>query len=237
MSAQQSTARAKGPIVYRDMDQAELDAAYDQDAYAPSYGIGYRIDARGWRVAEAPGPAGDGARWVGLGDSVLFGQGIFGLFLYFIISFISLEFDRNLGRCVEFLLEQVGHPGQTTGDVTGLGRLLRDTREHVADLDVIDDFPMLWTWFEEDRILSERLGQPRLHTDTDGYFKYRYLWHLLIERICLEYHKRLRDDPSYHEHTTTVVEFSRGDEHGGYAEAFPYLAEDLLRRAAAGGAA
>jgi hypothetical protein len=103
---------------------------------------------------------------------------------------------------------------------------------HIADLDVIDDFPMLWTWFEEDRILSEQLGQPRLHTDADGYFKYRYLWDLLIERISLEYHKKVRDDPNYHEYSTTVVEFSRGEEHGGYAKAFPHLSDDLLRRAA-----
>jgi hypothetical protein len=109
---------------------------------------------------------------------------------------------------------------------------VRRSKFHIADLDVIDDFPMLWTWFEEDHILSEQLGQPRLYTDADGYFKHRYLWHLLIERIGLEYHKRLRDDPIYHDHTTTLVEFSRGDEHGGYAGAVPRLADDLLRRAA-----
>jgi hypothetical protein len=109
---------------------------------------------------------------------------------------------------------------------------VRRSKFHIADLDVIDDFPMLWTWFEEDHILSERLGQPRLHTDANGYFKHRYLWHLLIERIGLEYHKRLRDDPIYHDHTSTLVEFSRGDEHGGYAEAVSCLTDDLLRRAA-----
>jgi hypothetical protein len=109
---------------------------------------------------------------------------------------------------------------------------VRRRRFHVADLDVLDDFPMLWTWFEEDHILSERLGQPRLHTGADGYFRYPYLWHLLIERLSLEYGKQLRDDPAFHGHTTTIVEFSRGSEHGGYAEAFPHLAKDLLRRAA-----
>jgi hypothetical protein len=108
----------------------------------------------------------------------------------------------------------------------------RRRRFHVGDLDVLDDFPMLWTWFEEDHILSKRLGRPRLHTDAEGYFKHEYLWHLLIERLRLEYHKRLRDDPAYHEHTTSLVEFSRGEEHGGYAAAFPHLADDLLSRAA-----
>jgi hypothetical protein len=103
-------------------------------------------------------------------------------------------------------------------------------RYHVGEMDVIDDFPMLWTWFEEDAILSKVLDRPRLHTDNQGYFKYQYLWNLLIERIGLEYHKRLRDDPRYHDHTTTIVEFSRGSEHGGYVEAFSHLPEDLLKR-------
>ena len=109
---------------------------------------------------------------------------------------------------------------------------VRRRKFHIADLDILDDFPMLWAWFEEDRILSERLGQPRLHTDAAGYFKYPYLWHLLIERLSLEYHKRLRDDPALHDHTTVIVEFSRGGEHGGYAQAFTHLADDLLQRAA-----
>jgi len=109
---------------------------------------------------------------------------------------------------------------------------VRRGRFHVGALEILDDFPMLWTWFEEDRILSERLGQPRLYTDADGYFKYPYLWHVLIERLDLEYHKRLRDDPMVHDHTTVIVEFSRGTEHGGYVEAFSHLAGDMLRRAA-----
>ena len=32
----QSAPRGKGPLVWLDMDQAELDAAYDQSAYAPN---------------------------------------------------------------------------------------------------------------------------------------------------------------------------------------------------------
>ncbi len=129
----------------------------------------------------------------------------------------------------------VGRPASGKSEIIDyVTRAPSDVRQrlHIAALDVIDDFPILWTWFEQDRILAERLKQPRLHTDAGGYFKYRYLWHLLIEQISLEYHKRLRDAPAYHDHTTTIVEFSRGGEHGGYGEAFPHLADDLLRRAA-----
>ncbi|MFW5710337.1 MAG: hypothetical protein ACOCZA_00150 [Spirochaetota bacterium] len=38
----------------------------------------------------------------------------------------------------------------------------RQQKMHLAaDLQVLDDFPMLWTWFEEDAILEE-MGYPRL---------------------------------------------------------------------------
>ena len=107
----------------------------------------------------------------------------------------------------------------------------RRARFHVGELDVMDDFPMLWAWFEEDHVLS-RMGKPRLHSDEDGYFKYPYLWHVLIERISLEYGKRLRGPLDDHDHVTTIIEFSRGTEHGGYREAFPHLSDDILQRAA-----
>jgi hypothetical protein len=108
---------------------------------------------------------------------------------------------------------------------------VRRERYHIARFDVRDDFPMLWTWFEEDDILSKKFGLPRLHSDEDGYFKFPELWHLLIERLGLEYGKLLRDDPSYHEHSTCLIEFSRGSEHGGYAEAFQHLSDEILERA------
>jgi hypothetical protein len=106
----------------------------------------------------------------------------------------------------------------------------RHKRFHIGELDVLDDFPMLWTWFEEDDLLSRKLGLPRLHTDAEGYFDPPELWHLLIERLSLEYHKRLRD-PAYHDRTTVLIEFSRGREHGGYRDAFSHLSEEILSRA------
>jgi hypothetical protein len=105
-------------------------------------------------------------------------------------------------------------------------------RFHVAKPDVLDDFPMLWTWFEEDHILEKVLHQPRLHTDEDGYFVSEQLWHLLIERLELEYAKRQRDLPNYHQEHTTIIEFSRGAEHGGYTQAFLHLHDSILRQAA-----
>ena len=103
---------------------------------------------------------------------------------------------------------------------------------HMAELDILDDFPMLWTWFEEDALLEKHFQRPRLHTDKEGYFIHEDLWHLLIERLDLDFHKRRRDDPEYSLQYTTLVEFSRGSEHGGYASAFPHFTDDLLAQAA-----
>ena len=99
-------------------------------------------------------------------------------------------------------------------------------------MDEIDDFPMLWTWFEEDAILEKIMNKPRLHTDKDGYFLFDYQWHLLIERMNMDYQKKLRDHSAYHNEHTTLIEFSRGAEHGGYAAAFPHLSDEILQRSA-----
>jgi len=103
-------------------------------------------------------------------------------------------------------------------------------RFHVGEFDEIDDFPMLWTWFEEDAILEKIMHKPRFHTDPDGYFLHHYQWNLLIERISLEYQKKLRDS-GYADNKTTVIEFSRGTEHGGYESAFGHLSREILEKA------
>jgi len=107
----------------------------------------------------------------------------------------------------------------------------RRSRFHLADLEILDDFPMLWAWFEEDHLLSEKLGQARLYTDSQGYFIQAYFWDLLIERLGLEYQKRLRVDPYYHDQKSVILEFSRGSQHGGYCRAFEHLPDELLQRA------
>jgi hypothetical protein len=101
----------------------------------------------------------------------------------------------------------------------------RRVNYHIGNFSVIDDFPMLWTWFEEDDILT-RLGYPRLHTNPEGSFKTNYLWDLLIERICLDYAKYRRDYP---EVNTAIIEFSRGSEHGGYLRAFEHLSDTVIK--------
>ncbi len=102
---------------------------------------------------------------------------------------------------------------------------------HLGDFEVLDDFPMLWTWFEEDTILSE-MGHARLHTNADAMFLYPYLWDLLIRRINLAYSKKLRDKPAYHQDKTTIIEFARGKPHGGFSRAFTHLSKEIAENLA-----
>jgi hypothetical protein len=134
------------------------------------------------------------------------------------------------------ILILIGRPASGKSEIINFLENLSDhERKHeyrIAKPDVMDDFPMLWTWFEEDSILSHRLNRPRLHTDNQGYFLYPYFWDLLIERLSLEYEKRIRDVSGYNSHTTAIIEFSRGSEHGGYQRALARLSDEILQNAA-----
>lgn len=122
----------------------------------------------------------------------------------------------------------------------------RRDRLHVGDFHELDDFPMIWAWFEEDAILAAH-GRSRLHTDAEGYFLDNFLWNVLIERLELEYRKwalelsseatkALSTDPAAlppaPQDRTAVIEFARGSEHGGLGTAFSFFSEAILRRAA-----
>ena len=105
----------------------------------------------------------------------------------------------------------------------------RTRRFHIGPFEEIDDFPFVWETFEIDDLL-ERLGQPRLFTTKDYFFTGDHLWNLFIERINLEFQKRLARDPDFTRKQTVVVEFSRGGANG-FAEAFSHLADEIVSRA------
>ena len=105
-------------------------------------------------------------------------------------------------------------------------------RLHVGELRVLDDFPLLWAWFEEDAIL-EAMGRPRLHTTPDNSFLGNHLWEVLIRRLGLEYEKLRAGQPAGAPASTVIIEFSRGTEHGGYTAALPQLPDAVLDRAGA----
>jgi hypothetical protein len=94
----------------------------------------------------------------------------------------------------------------------------------------LDDFPYVWEAFEIDDILS-RYGRPRVFTDPDYTFKDdRMMWALLIERINLEYQKRLARDPRYLEPHTLFIEFARGGP-SGIRDALTTLDPAILAKA------
>lgn len=110
-----------------------------------------------------------------------------------------------------------------------------DTKErlskyHIADFEELDDFVYVWETFEIDDMLTKH-GKPRIWTDEKYWFKDEFIWDLYIERINLEYRKKLARNPKYHDGKTTLIEFARGGENG-IAGALSYLHEDILKNAA-----
>jgi hypothetical protein len=106
----------------------------------------------------------------------------------------------------------------------------RLSRFHIGAFEELDDFLYVWETFETDDILT-RHGRPRIWTDEKYWFKDEFVWDLYIERINLEYRKKIARDPAYHGAKTTLIEFARGGT-GGIAHALSCLHEDVLSRAA-----
>ena len=102
-------------------------------------------------------------------------------------------------------------------------------RFHVSNLAEFDDFPYIWEWFEEDDFLQQH-GKERLHSRPDGYFKDEFSWHVCIQKINNAFAKRLRDEKSFLENNTAIIEFARGGENG-FKDAFSYLSDDILKLA------
>jgi len=105
----------------------------------------------------------------------------------------------------------------------------RQRRFHIADFEELDDFVYVWETFEIDDILA-RNGKQRIWTDPKYYFTDSFIWNLYIERINLEYRKKLARNPGYHDGKTTLIEFARGGDNG-IAEAMSFLHEEVLKRA------
>ena len=101
-------------------------------------------------------------------------------------------------------------------------------RFHIADFEELDDFVYVWETFEIDDMLSQH-GKPRIWTDEKYWFKDHFIWNLYMERINLEYRKKLARDPNYHDKKTTLIEFARGGDDGIH-EALSFLHEDILHR-------
>jgi hypothetical protein len=105
----------------------------------------------------------------------------------------------------------------------------RKKRFRIGAFEEIDDFPFVWETFEIDDVFSKH-GRERLFTTPDYYFKDPFVWNLFIERISLEFAKKLAGDPNYLKDTTAIVEFARGGPNG-FREAFSLLSDEILKRA------
>ncbi len=103
-------------------------------------------------------------------------------------------------------------------------------RFHIGEFEELDDFVYVWETFEIDDILTKH-GKPRLWTDEKYWFREHFIWNLYMERMSLEYRKKVARDPHYHDRKTVLVEFARGGDNG-IAEALSYLHEDVLKNAA-----
>ncbi len=128
----------------------------------------------------------------------------------------------------------IGRPAAGKSEVSDYLKVMpqeeRRQRLHIGPFEEIDDFVFVWQAFEEDDILS-KLGQRRHFTTPDYFFQEPWLWNFFIERINLEFAKRLARNPNHTKENTVIVEFARGGDHG-YQEAFSYLSDEILRRAA-----
>ena len=66
----------------------------------------------------------------------------------------------------------------------------RKKRFHIDEFQEIDDFVYVWETFVNDDLL-ESMGQERLLTDENYYFKGHYVWNFYIKKINVAYQKIL----------------------------------------------
>lgn len=127
----------------------------------------------------------------------------------------------------------IGRPAAGKSEVIDFLKKTNETARtmhfHIGSFEEIDDFPFVWETFEIDDIL-QKLGQPRVFTTKDYFFLGDHVWDLFIERINLEFQKRLTADPEYTERNTVLVEFARGG-NDAFGHALSLLSDEILKRA------
>jgi hypothetical protein len=102
-------------------------------------------------------------------------------------------------------------------------------RFHIGEFEEIDDFVYVWETFVNDDLL-EQLGQPRLLTDKDYYFKGHFVWNFYIKKMNIAYLRKLAYTPDFFKKQTLIMEFARGGDHA-IAEALSYFEPEILKRA------
>ena len=100
---------------------------------------------------------------------------------------------------------------------------------HIANFEELDDFLYVWETFELDDLMT-RFGKPRVWSDEKYWFKEQYIWDLYMDRLALDYKKKILKDPAYHEKTTTLIEFARGGDDAIH-HALTFLSDEILNKA------
>jgi adenylate kinase family enzyme len=105
----------------------------------------------------------------------------------------------------------------------------RLAKYHIANFEELDDFVYVWETFELDDLMT-RFGKPRIWSDEKYWFKDQYIWDLYMDRMALDYKKKVLKDPAYHDKMTTLVEFARGGENAIH-HALTFLSDEMLNKA------
>ena len=100
---------------------------------------------------------------------------------------------------------------------------------HIANFEELDDFVYVWETFELDDLMT-RFKKPRIWSDEKYWFKDQYIWDLYMDRMALDYKKKVLKDPAYHEKMTTLVEFARGGD-DAIRHALTFLSDEMLSNA------
>jgi hypothetical protein len=106
---------------------------------------------------------------------------------------------------------------------------IRLEKFHIANFEELDDFIYVWETFELDDLMT-RFRKPRIWSDEKYWFKDQYIWDLYMDRMALDYKKKVLKDPAYHEKMTTLVEFARGGEDAIH-HALTFLSDEMLSKA------
>jgi hypothetical protein len=107
--------------------------------------------------------------------------------------------------------------------------IVRLEKYHIANFEELDDFLYVWETFELDDLMTQ-MGKERIWTDEKYWFKEPYIWDLYINRLALEYKKKIVKDPAYHDRMTSLVEFARGGDDAVH-RAVSFLSDEMLGKA------
>jgi hypothetical protein len=107
--------------------------------------------------------------------------------------------------------------------------IIRLEKFHVANFEELDDFVYVWETFEIDDLMT-RFKKPRIWSDEKYWFKDQYIWDLYMDRMALDYKKKVLKDPAYHDKMTTLVEFARGGDNAIH-NALTFLSDEMLSKA------